>query len=66
MNSWQLYGILVAGILAVIIWCVLLAMVIGWVGMRRARREGKWCPDCGLWDEPVDILIHRINEHERE
>lgn len=66
MNGWELYGILVAGILLIVIGLTLAAMLVGWWGMRKARREGRCCPDCGRWDEPVDILIHRIYEHERE
>ena len=66
ITDFQLYAALIVGTVLTVIGLVMLSLAVGWLGMRRAKREGHWCPDCGRWDEPVEILIHRIREHERE
>lgn len=66
LNSWQLYGILVGGILVVVVGLTLLAMLIGWWGLRKALRKSRACRECGRWGTELDIIIHECLEHERE
>lgn len=60
------YAVLTGLVLLVLTGLLVGALVVGWWGVRKAKAAGKWCPDCGRWDEPVEILIHRIREHERK
>ena len=58
-----LYGLLVGLIVVVLAGLFVASLVVGWWGKRKALREGRYCPDCHLWDDAAEILVHRINEH---
>lgn len=59
-------GLIVTGFWLFTVSLALVCIVAGTVGDRIARRHGRKCPDCDYRSGPVDMTIHRIQEHERE
>ena len=66
LAPYAVLGYVIAGLFACLLGVVLVCFGVGAWGKRKAEREGRECPDCGLWAEPVEIELHRMLEHERE
>lgn len=58
-------GLIVAGLWIFVIGLAVLCIIAGAAGQRSARRRGRQCPECDYRGDSIDMLIHRVLEHER-